>query len=748
MRFKFSIIAVLCCFIRLAAQDFENYTPLRNEGEIPEEFKKNLLEKVSQAKAEISKSDMNRREKNSAAEFQERANYNLDNIMFSGRLLYSGSLYQYVNEVADKVLGANSELRNQLRFYVLRTRQANAFATDQGIVMVTVGLLAQLENEAELAFILAHEASHYQSKHGYEGFKTAKKIRRGSEYQNLDFEEKAKRLLRYSKQNESEADKEGFEIFLKSGYNPNAAAKALDVLLYAYLPFDEVAFEFEKWQEKSYKFPEKLTLPEDKKLAISADESEDDEEKTHPNIGKRKQAIIDLMESSDQNSTKPYYLIGEEKFNSVQKLARFESVNIMVGNADYPEAYYNAWLLDRTYGSTKFSDNVKAMSFYGLVMHANADDDMDDYIRPFKETEGELQPLNYFFNKIADKDLNILGVRELYKYGKSHPSPFIDTLQAELLKSLFVKYKLSKVYFEKEWPGNDSNLVVEPTEKKEQSKVDKLKSKTKKTQSTTYLKYAFVDMLKDEAFLSAFKKASKLGGESSNVSGDDESEDEGDSESEKNKANSKKKKSKKEVYDDDKITSLILISPSVTYYNSNDNREFNIYKEQAMINVINKSYIESAAKLKFDLEILDKPQREELTTDAFNNMASAMDIIIERVQNRENNMKLFNSQFTSELTKTYKTNKLAITGFVFRQNSPAEHCYSNCSGVSSCLLITPLLLIFSKQYEYNHYTLIFDTRSGNIISNELKVMESTTIGKERILQHVYNSLYKIIRQKK
>ena len=82
-----------------------------------------------------------------------------------------------------------------------------------------------------------------------------------------------------------------------------------------------------------------------------------------------------------------------------------------------------------------------------------------------------------------------------------------------------------------------------------------------------------------------------------------------------------------------------------------------------MINLINKSYLESAKKLKFNLEILDKPERNEITTLDFNNMASATDIIIERVQNRENNMKLFNSQYTTELTKTYNTNKLAITGF-------------------------------------------------------------------------------------
>jgi len=51
------------------------------------------------------------------------------------------------------------------KFGVLEAPQLNAFATPGGNVFVTRGLLAQMNNEAELAGVLAHEIVHVLRKH-------------------------------------------------------------------------------------------------------------------------------------------------------------------------------------------------------------------------------------------------------------------------------------------------------------------------------------------------------------------------------------------------------------------------------------------------------------------------------------------------------------------------------------------------------------------------------------------------------
>lgn len=75
-------------------------------------------------------------------------------------------LVRYIN-VVGKNLGAQSQ-RPTLRwtFGVLRTTESfNAISAPGGYVFVTLGLLRGVENEAQLAGVLAHEIAHITSKH-------------------------------------------------------------------------------------------------------------------------------------------------------------------------------------------------------------------------------------------------------------------------------------------------------------------------------------------------------------------------------------------------------------------------------------------------------------------------------------------------------------------------------------------------------------------------------------------------------
>jgi Zn-dependent protease with chaperone function len=62
-------------------------------------------------------------------------------------------------------------------FSVIEDPGLNAFALPDGTVVVHTGLLAVLENEAQLATVMGHEIAHATHKHGYRGYKQQSKMR-------------------------------------------------------------------------------------------------------------------------------------------------------------------------------------------------------------------------------------------------------------------------------------------------------------------------------------------------------------------------------------------------------------------------------------------------------------------------------------------------------------------------------------------------------------------------------------------
>ena len=80
---------------------------------------------------------------------------------------------EYVIEIGERVL-AHSHLRRpetlpeyriEFTFRVLDSPVLNAFALPGGFVYVTRGILAHMENEAQLAMVLGHEIAHVAARH-------------------------------------------------------------------------------------------------------------------------------------------------------------------------------------------------------------------------------------------------------------------------------------------------------------------------------------------------------------------------------------------------------------------------------------------------------------------------------------------------------------------------------------------------------------------------------------------------------
>lgn len=80
-------------------------------------------------------------------------------------LLDDEQLTRYVNLVGRSVAMSSNRPELVFRFAVLDTPEINAYAAPGGYIFVTKGALAQMQDEAELATVLAHEVAHVAGRH-------------------------------------------------------------------------------------------------------------------------------------------------------------------------------------------------------------------------------------------------------------------------------------------------------------------------------------------------------------------------------------------------------------------------------------------------------------------------------------------------------------------------------------------------------------------------------------------------------
>jgi Zn-dependent protease with chaperone function len=81
-------------------------------------------------------------------------------------------IQDYVNTLAQRV-AANSDVQVPLKVKVLDSREINAFALPGGFLFVQRGLLSEVDDESQLAGVLAHEMSHVAARHSFRLYKKA-----------------------------------------------------------------------------------------------------------------------------------------------------------------------------------------------------------------------------------------------------------------------------------------------------------------------------------------------------------------------------------------------------------------------------------------------------------------------------------------------------------------------------------------------------------------------------------------------
>lgn len=155
------------------------------------------------------------------------------------------SLTTYVNDIGQRLAAVSDRPDLPYEFVVLNNGTPNAWALPGGKIAVNRGLLSALENEAELAAVLAHEVVHAAARHSAQQMErqtiggaiaTAAVIGVGSavsDNPNRDLIMGAAHtsaalgaqliFSKYGREAETQADYYGMQYMSESGYDPRAA---------------------------------------------------------------------------------------------------------------------------------------------------------------------------------------------------------------------------------------------------------------------------------------------------------------------------------------------------------------------------------------------------------------------------------------------------------------------------------------------------------------------------------------------
>ena len=185
----------------------------------------------------------------------------------SGKVYDDPLLEEYLGRIGDRLVGGEvREAGVGLRFTVFRDPSLNAFAMPNGRVYIHTGLLARLENEAQLATVLGHELTHVTNRDALRFQRDAtnkmialnvlaiaasigvavaagKQAERGNVVGAAVLSQTANAILGlglqlaalaaingYGRDIERQADEEGLARMVKAGYDPRQASRVYHLL--------------------------------------------------------------------------------------------------------------------------------------------------------------------------------------------------------------------------------------------------------------------------------------------------------------------------------------------------------------------------------------------------------------------------------------------------------------------------------------------------------------------------------------
>ncbi len=159
-------------------------------------------------------------------------------------LINDPEVIEYVSDIGHKILAHVKSPLFHYEFFVIRDEGMNAFAMPGGLVFVHTGLIENIDSENELACVLAHEIGHVQGRHIARRMERMKRVniaslavavaglflgsgQAESAILATSGALSASISLKYSREDEEEADRRAYQWLCAAGYDPRGLVRVL-----------------------------------------------------------------------------------------------------------------------------------------------------------------------------------------------------------------------------------------------------------------------------------------------------------------------------------------------------------------------------------------------------------------------------------------------------------------------------------------------------------------------------------------
>jgi predicted Zn-dependent protease len=144
------------------------------------------------------------------------------------------AMRQLLQTIANRLAASVNAEDQNFKIVLLKNQQANAFTPGAGTILINEGLLQLVDNEAQVAAVIAHEMAHVLMRHPQRQKQIRLASKAGSQFMDdytpTSLVDNLGRILRVGgnvtmngmiRQHEMMADSIGIDILVKAGYDPH-----------------------------------------------------------------------------------------------------------------------------------------------------------------------------------------------------------------------------------------------------------------------------------------------------------------------------------------------------------------------------------------------------------------------------------------------------------------------------------------------------------------------------------------------
>ncbi len=680
--------------------DLANYQGIYSTGVIPKVITKTIEKRIQEAeKKNISKND-NWLDKKAKQRSIIESSFVTSELLLSGNVVFNDTLSGYIKLVAKELLKNDAETLSKLNFFVVKSAFVSTLSNQEGIVLISSGLLARINNEAQLAFIIAREIAHYKLKHQAKLYLN-NDISNNGAYNLKLIEDNLLKSSNFSDAQEEQADSLAAVLFNSTNYSSNAINGVLKIFNSSNHPVAQETFDIRYFNSTYFKIPDTYFFTQTNPI------NEADENYTQPNIILRNNAIKNIM-----NGEIDSFLLPKNQFHYCRDIARFEMSSLYLSDRQYASAIYNSYMLLQKYPNNEFLVSNIANSLYFVAKYSNKN--ALQYVNAHHENiQGESQQLHLLFSVMKNEELDVLAIQYLFNTYFAFPNrKDLKKKAIELMNEMMKIYPVSNVFSEKIPPKDTTTLKLVKPAGSGKMKANHYYGYGKRPADTSKieLRYAFSELLQKEEFAQAFNNA-KTNKElpytppttvyySQDLLGF-------------NPPNTKPMH----------LNKIVMVDPS--YFKINNTffvEKFNALESENARKEYSKSIKEIANKAKLDVELLDSKFLNTKQVSLFNDIARLNNFIDELYKHRDLDSVLSaDYQLVDLLIEKHKTKYLGWNS-VFALTEP-DAMADPVNLIMYCVYLPILAPYFfydaaTPDYYTYHYMMVADIEKGKVIFNK------------------------------